>query len=739
MGTANKSATAAHADLVTAESALKQTMETLRQKLVALGLDAVEIEANATESAVIQLRSDSAALHAHVDAASKLVAELESKQAACNKIKHSQDRVDFLSSEQATAATDFAEAEKWLNAHRDAVSETEIFLRQAEGQVEDVLGAAEWDRMRSETLALRSVDLVNQRSLLANLKQRLGASISSANEEISVSTGQAKELKERLLGIYVLPAETLTAMIKQAELTDQQIIGLKKELHIRVDDIRKRRSDAARTAERNERRSLEMDLVEDFTLSALDSFNPWLLTITEWVPSLVLPSRLVAGAALRDAVLERSSTSPSGRSQQKSSIGPLQAVIDSKLRDVKRRSAALKKLRVEIQQANDSLREANDVSNHIDSLHAKADELLTSEFELSRNFSIAVSQGLEVEAEIASIRSFSPVLPNELDLVKRVGRDVSVARVNSKESAAIVDSKRAQLASIEQSLSTQRNETESMKSLCVSFKDRDLRRAQRALETHRKRLASMSLELGKQDTALLDLRRRMKEESQADPVVSDLIALSGIHRTARDLAHAEELTATKNQTYWMGELKRAMEAVSELERRNVSLWKRRGELETESPKLEIEWGLKDELVHNITKKQADSKIVMAELTEPIHRQKINFTEWEARLEFIDSEIARVNQSLSEILAAKPESAFNMTEYNTARGEFNNISSYLNATYFNLSVAEESAVNTTKRIEELVVEFKQTERTYFEKERILKEYTDKVDQGLIPKVEFKFEY
>jgi chromosome segregation ATPase len=218
-----------------------------------------------------------------------------------------------------------------------------------------------------------------------------------------------------------------------------------------------------------------------------------------------------------------------------------------------------------------------------------------------------------------------------------------------------------------------------------------------------------------------------------------LIALSGIHRTARDLAHAEELTATKNQTYWMGELKRAMEAVSELERRNVSLWKRRGELETESPKLEIELGLKDELVHNITKKQVDNKIVMAELTEPIHRQKLNFTEWDSRLEFIDSEIARVNQSLSEILAAKPESAFNMTEYNTARGEFNNISSYLNATYFNLSVAEESAVNTTKRIEELVVEFKQTERTYFEKERILKEYTDKVDQGLIPKVEFKFEY
>jgi hypothetical protein len=53
--------------------------------------------------------------------------------------------------------------------------------------------------------------------------------------------------------------------------------------------------------------------------------------------------------------------------------------------------------------------------------------------------------------------------------------------------------------------------------------------------------------------------------------------------------------------------------------------------------------------------------------------------------------------------------------------------------------EEGLANSTNRTAELVKEFRLAEENYFKKEQEWKEYTKLVEAGVIPRLNFTFEY
>jgi hypothetical protein len=72
-------------------------------------------------------------------------------------------------------------------------------------------------------------------------------------------------------------------------------------------------------------------------------------------------------------------------------------------------------------------------------------------------------------------------------------------------------------------------------------------------------------------------------------------------------------------------------------------------------------------------------------------------------------------------------------------QFANVSYRLNETFYNLTHAQESLRNSTSLTASLIEEYKESEKNYMEKEMELKEYTRKVEAGIIPKVNFTFVY
>ena len=99
-----------------------------------------------------------------------------------------------------------------------------------------------------------------------------------------------------------------------------------------------------------------------------------------------------------------------------------------------------------------------------------------------------------------------------------------------------------------------------------------------------------------------------------------------------------------------------------------------------------------------------------------------------------------NASLITLTGGIPGYAAALAEF-AARVQpvYINHSSELNETFYNLTFAQDSLVNSTLRIAELVDMFKESQKQYTEMEKRLAEYTARVDAGELERVDFKFEY
>jgi predicted nucleic acid-binding Zn-ribbon protein len=171
--------------------------------------------------------------------------------------------------------------------------------------------------------------------------------------------------------------------------------------------------------------------------------------------------------------------------------------------------------------------------------------------------------------------------------------------------------------------------------------------------------------------------------------------------------------------------------------RRESLEKALKDANDNKPKMEEELFKKDELILNISTKQIELNQTLFELEPKIIAQTDNFTFWNLSLNSIDTDIDIVNKSFWKNLEKRNHLISGQP--NTPGDGFHTASFILNETFYNLSFAEESLDNSTRRISQLVDLFRQSESFYLQKESELKEYTSKVEKGLIQKVDFKFEY
>ena len=298
----------------------------------------------------------------------------------------------------------------------------------------------------------------------------------------------------------------------------------------------------------------------------------------------------------------------------------------------------------------------------------------------------------------------------------------------TKRKLTIVSESRSQ---IESELATMRSQLPGVKRSCRMFNEKaylkaesDLDSAQASLkqieqmkqnETEAERILQDSFNaLRVKDHLLGELVRRRSELEQK--ISSEISILIGNLTIERDLL----LVASQH----------SRDSLQSLHHRNDSLTRRLMEINVETPKLEAELAVKDELIYNTTIKQIESAAILQDLAPRISDKELNLSMWTADLSLIDHEMSIVKTRLSESVQIQP---LKLSE------EFHNISHYVFETSRNLTQVQEGLVNSTRRTAELVDEFKRSEQEYFAKERELKEYGKLVDAGVIPRVNFTFEY
>lgn len=231
-------------------------------------------------------------------------------------------------------------------------------------------------------------------------------------------------------------------------------------------------------------------------------------------------------------------------------------------------------------------------------------------------------------------------------------------------------------------------------------------------------------------TAITEMRNN-------DPNWCDLVRrktdLSSIIQEKLKPVHDEavKLEQTTREAY-----RNAKELMRKQTERESWLRKRKSELEIEQPKLEIELSLKDELIVNITRKQVELETELKRLKPLVVDSEANFTVWNATLIALETDSKRVNATLQTYIAATGLDHNTTNPFNVL---FRNYSKELNATFYQLAFAKEGLSNSTRRVAELTDEFRRAEAQYVEKQQELEEYTRKVEAGLIPRVDFKFEF
>ena len=205
--------------------------------------------------------------------------------------------------------------------------------------------------------------------------------------------------------------------------------------------------------------------------------------------------------------------------------------------------------------------------------------------------------------------------------------------------------------------------------------------------------------------------------------------------------------AVAQQSACLADLRAARDATLRMESHQTALVKRRDTILEDVPKLDLELRDKDELIHNITAKQANLSGTLIELEPRIGDKESNFSGWNVTMTSVDGDMRRIvtalnasNASLITLTGGIPGYAAALAEF-AARVQpvYINHSSELNETFYNLTFAQDSLVNSTLRIAELVDMFKESQKQYTEMEKRLAEYTARVDAGELERVDFKFEY
>ena len=700
-----------------AEISLAEIHTHLQARRDSLGLIALERESNHSESEVKRIRNDLGIVQAQVDLAQKAFADMERKRSACDRQKPLEDILKSQRQESEESETDVLAAESEFSRTKDELERAQSDLSNYRERKAKEFGLADWMQARSDSAADRAGYLHGEIARSVAQGHLLSQQLRNVSESIFKVTNRAGELEAGLGPIK----DSAGLEAREAEL-EKQLLGLREDVRVRSAEIRKRKHESAS----REMMKVENLIVRSLAQSAVEAENEWLLDLADVVPTFFVSDRIAAVAKLRSELRVTGGERASSRSA--TPVGALQAVVDSRLRDLKRKSLELK-----------TVRTARAMSQDLQTARRKLEYLTEESIKLREAIAHTDSFAFQALVEATGTQNVSPPLSGGLDELAALENRVEECLKKLADAQSGCEKKRVANVVLREKRESTARESVTVAEDCQSFNERDHRRAKNNVEGQQRRYGIVAADLKAEEDKLAGLLRKMEESARADaPLVAMLDQAANI-KTVRDGINPDFARAKANQTHWLAVYRKAHDAVVDLERLNASLWKRRGELEVESPKLEAELLVKDQLIVNITDKQIRDRETMANLTEPIKVQRANFSEWDARLTFIESEMSLVNASLHEVLTLRPVAPFNESEYRFVRDRFDNVSRFLNATYFNLSFAEESLANTTRRIEELVIEFRTTEANYLEKERILKDYTAKVEAGIIPKVEFKFEY
>ena len=381
-------------------------------------------------------------------------------------------------------------------------------------------------------------------------------------------------------------------------------------------------------------------------------------------------------------------------------------------------------IQIEIKlRTNDVKRLRSVLANHRSGMERILNERLIHNFNL-HGVSIAVEQ-------LRNLISQRELIDSKSEQIAALHNQTSMAR---QSFAKLVNEKR----DIESRIKNTRNQISNWKRSCRHYNDGGMKKAMDELEGI--------------ETQVLDLRNQtafaLESQQQLNKTLDDyrssdekLVCLNQERSAVRDISSVQIEPNLINTTSVQKDLiaisKIQQESLHQLHRNNESIYNRRDSILVETPKLEAELEVKDEVIFNATLKQSQSSQTLTDISPNITDKELNLSTWTEKLDLIDEEIRTVNQTLYSRMSALENSVGWPPVMSLHL--FHNISRRLNETYLNLTRVEEGLANSTNRTAELVKEFRLAEENYFKKEQEWKEYTKLVEAGVIPRLNFTFEY
>jgi hypothetical protein len=276
--------------------------------------------------------------------------------------------------------------------------------------------------------------------------------------------------------------------------------------------------------------------------------------------------------------------------------------------------------------------------------------------------------------------------------------------------------------SIEKSIGENQKKLNECVKNCIAFNDEELEQASRR-----------ATEIGFFIEELERDIQSLEDEKLDDSLYKGI--LSEISRTEQLLT--DELIPKRNQLLeQQQELRRIEQSIMEQIKREEQLRRRIEEITNDLPKLEFELDNKDELIANITAKQLEiNSTIHGDLIGKYNESKKNFSVWDDQKNQLNNDTQLLTEEFEYLQTIKQHDG----EYSIAKAEYYNFTRTRNETFLRFHWAEESWKNSTEKVHNLVHQFKQSEKYYFQKEAELAEYNKKVEAGEIEKVNFKFEY
>jgi hypothetical protein len=365
------------------------------------------------------------------------------------------------------------------------------------------------------------------------------------------------------------------------------------------------------------------------------------------------------------------------------------------------------------------------VDNHITELKAKLDSV-------NMRMETSASRMNELENEMKNTTQYKAAEHRKMDEER-----LAILRGESMEAIKVISRLKDEMVQLEQSKI-------SAADACKKYSSRDHRRHVRDLEYTKRELTKLTESISAVKAIVADLEKDRDRLTDGSVELRELYDLR--EKFWRDLQDANILL--ENLITKQGaNIREYTDIVSATNRLNSDLEQSRKRLAQitgiELPKLNEELELKDELILKIINKKIENNEKRIQQFPFLAPNDTLFMEWNSTLSVVDQSVAVQRELLKNLESIDDTINPNITqfylEHNKWSKESERLFIPLNKTYYNLTEYEDKLIASVNKSRELLERFKSLEIEYFEKEKIYGEYSKKVEAGLIPKIDFVFEY